>query len=192
MVELAQSDEHARFDRIVFDTAPTGHTLRLLTLPDFFDATLGKVVRLRQMLTGAADAVKGLFGVKADKDPAVVAMEGLRGRMEEARALFRDSSRNRFVIVTIPTVMAVAESGRLARALADEAVPVGGIIVNQVLRESEGSKFLDSRRKDQARALATLDADAGLHELQVVRAPVVDLEVRGVPALTYFGQQAWK
>ena len=120
------------YETIVFDTAPTGHTLRLLTLPDFFDATLGKVVRLRQMLTGAADAVKGLFGVKADKDPAVVAMEGLRGRMEEARALFRDSSRNRFVIVTIPTVMAAAESARLAASLRQEGIPINTLVVNQV------------------------------------------------------------
>ena len=92
--------------------------MRLLTLPDFVDATLGKVVRLRQRLTGAADAVEGLFGgAKSGPDPAVLALDALRDRMDRARSLFRCADTTSFVIVSIPTVMAAAESGRLARAL---------------------------------------------------------------------------
>lgn len=43
VVQFLKSEEYSRFDRVVFDTAPTGHTLRLLTLPDFLDKGLGKV-----------------------------------------------------------------------------------------------------------------------------------------------------
>ena len=41
VVQITKSPEYAHFTRIIFDTAPTGHTLRLLTLPDFLDASLG-------------------------------------------------------------------------------------------------------------------------------------------------------
>ena len=196
VVEFVNKDAYAHFDRIVFDTAPTGHTLRLLTLPDFVDATLGKVVRLRQTLTSAADAVKSVFGVKSEPDPAIVAAEALRDRTRAARALFRDRATTRFVIVTIPTYMAAVESQRLAAALDKEGVPIGAIVVNQVLADggsgATSAAFVASRRRDQARALASLEADTdGLASLQVVTAPVVDLEVRGVAALRYFGEQAW-
>ncbi|KAK9820634.1 hypothetical protein WJX81_000579 [Elliptochloris bilobata] len=192
VVQFINSPEYAHFSRIVFDTAPTGHTLRLLTLPDFLDASLGKIVRLRQKLVDAADTVKGLFGVKKEEDSAVQRLERLQARMEQARAVFRDAEATEFVVVTIPTVMAAAESVRLAAALKKEQVPVHALLVNQVVQESATQRFLAQRRRDQQRALQLLRDDPGLRELQVTEAPLVDLEVRGVPALMYFGGQVWK
>jgi len=79
VVQFLKSDDYAHFDRIVFDTAPTGHTLRLLTLPDFLDKGLGKLVRLRAKLAGAAGAVKSLFtGQAQEEDAAVRKMNDLR------------------------------------------------------------------------------------------------------------------
>lgn len=54
--------------------------------------------------------------------------------MEEARQLFRDKERTEFIIVTIPTAMAVAESERLATSLETEQVPVKRILINQLVR----------------------------------------------------------
>lgn len=62
-----------------------------------------------------------------------VRWEGLQDSLEEARQLFRDQERTEFVIVTIPTVMAMAESERLAASLQKEGVPVKRIVVNQMV-----------------------------------------------------------
>jgi arsenite-transporting ATPase len=59
VLQFVQGEEYARFTRIVFDTAPTGHTLRLLTVPDFVEASLARIVRLRKRL-GSASQVRGL------------------------------------------------------------------------------------------------------------------------------------
>jgi hypothetical protein len=62
----------------------------------------------------------------------------------------------------------------------------------QVIREEAGEKFLKARIADQQRALASLKADPGLGGLQLIEGPLFDLEVRGVPALQYFGSKVWK
>lgn len=112
-----------------------GHTLRLLSLPDFLDLTLGKVVRLRQKLSSAATAVKSIFGQQdADQDEAVNKLEALKRRLQEVKDLFRNQKTTEFVIVTIPTVLAISESGRLLQSLRAESVPVSRLVVNQLLR----------------------------------------------------------
>lgn len=62
----------------------------------------------------------------------------------------------------------------------------------QVIREEAGEKFLAARIADQQRSLAALKADPGLGKLQLIEGPLFDLEVRGVPALQYFGSKVWK
>lgn len=90
VVQFLDSPAYAHFDRIIFDTAPTGHTLRLLTLPDFLDKGLGKLVMLRARLGAAAGAVKNFFtGGKGEKDPAVVAMENMRVSLVATRLLVK-------------------------------------------------------------------------------------------------------
>ena len=78
VVEFVRGEEYARFSRIIFDTAPTGHTLRLLAVPDFVNASLGKIIRLRKRLAGASSALRGLFGASEQQDEAVAKLERLQ------------------------------------------------------------------------------------------------------------------
>ena len=73
-----RSEKYARFSRIIFDTAPTGHTLRLLTVPDFVEASLNKIIRLRKKLSSAGSALRGLFGASEQQDAAVQKLESLK------------------------------------------------------------------------------------------------------------------
>ena len=114
--------------------------------------------------------------------------------MVAVRQLFRNEKTTEFVIATIPTVMAATESGRLLKALRAESVPVKRIVVNQTVPESAAAhcNFCALRRKDQMRAMALIAADPGLSSLQLLQAPLFDLEIRGVPALKAMGEVVWK
>ncbi|KAH0927557.1 hypothetical protein HID58_019813 [Brassica napus] len=197
VIQFLESPEYNMFTRIVFDTAPTGHTLRLLSLPDFLDASIGKILKLRQKITSATSAIKSVFG-KEDNQPDAVSrfaekLERLRERMVKVRELFRDTESTEFVIVTIPTVMAVSESSRLSASLKKESVPVKRLVVNQILPPSSSDcKFCSIKRKDQMRALDMIREDSELSGLTLMEAPLVDMEIRGVPALRFLGDIIWK
>ena len=62
----------------------------------------------------------------------------------------------------------------------------------QIVSEGMGEAFVRLRLKDQAKSLAMIGEDADLSDLRQLRAPLVDYEVRGLPALTYFGGMVWR
>ncbi|KAJ9684642.1 hypothetical protein PVL29_016890 [Vitis rotundifolia] len=193
VMQFLESQEYSIFTRIVFDTAPTGHTLRLLSLPDFLDASIGKILKLKQKLASATSAIKSVFGQEETRQDAADKLERLRERMIKVRELFRDTDSTEFVIVTIPTVMAISESSRLHASLKRENVPVKKLIVNQVLPPSMSDcKFCAMKRKDQMRALDMIKDDPELSNLTLIQAPLVDVEIRGVPALQFMGDIVWK
>ncbi|KAM7263927.1 hypothetical protein ACFE04_001610 [Oxalis oulophora] len=188
VMQFLDSPKYNMFTRIVFDTAPTGHTLRLLSLPDFLDASIGKILKLREKISLATSAIKSVFGKGEAKQSVSEKLEQLRERMIKVRNLFRDADSTEFVIVTIPTVMAVSESSRLHASLKKENVPVKRLIVNQILPPSASDcKFCTMRRKDQMRALDMVRNDSELSSLTLIEAPLVDVEIRGVPALKFMG-----
>ncbi|XP_060676036.1 ATPase GET3B-like isoform X1 [Ziziphus jujuba] len=193
VIQFLEAQEYSMFTRIVFDTAPTGHTLRLLSLPDFLDASIGKLLKLRQKIASATSAIKSVFGQEETRQDATDKLERLRERMVKVRELFRDTDSTEFVIVTIPTVMAISESSRLSASLKKENVPVKRLIVNQILPPSASDcKFCAMKRKDQMRSLDMIQNDPELSSLTLIQAPLVDVEIRGVPALRFMGDIIWK
>lgn len=71
VVRFLRSPDYAQFRCVVFDTAPTGHTLRLLTLPDFLNTTVGKLVRLRFTISNALSQITNFFSRKEKSGQAI-------------------------------------------------------------------------------------------------------------------------
>ena len=135
--------DDSRFDRIVFDTAPTGHTLRLLKLPDVMESAMGKLIGVRAQVSSLADSVRGLFGTDAadadsdsgNGDDTDLDLEALQARMNRVGDALRDPERTEFRIVLVPETMAVRESERLLAELERYGVPIGRAVVNKVLED---------------------------------------------------------
>ena len=123
-----------RFELVVVDTAPTGHTLRLLELPELLDTMVGRVLRFRQRLGGMVEGLKGMFGEdQPDSTNDLEDLEVLRERIERLRIALSNPERTDFRIVMVPEEMSVRESVRLRDQLEDYGIPVGTVVVNRVM-----------------------------------------------------------
>ncbi|MDX1746637.1 MAG: TRC40/GET3/ArsA family transport-energizing ATPase, partial [Halobacteriales archaeon] len=124
-----------RFDRVVIDTAPTGHTLRLLELPEVMDSMVGRILRFREKVSGMAAGITGLFSGDDEPDEEAVAadLQEVRRQIERLRDVLTDPTRTDFRIVMVPERLSVVESQRLRDRLGGRNIPVGTVVVNRVM-----------------------------------------------------------
>ncbi|ADJ15899.1 ArsA family ATPase [Halalkalicoccus jeotgali] len=192
MRQLLQYLDDDRFDRVVIDTAPTGHTLRLLELPELMDSMVGRLMQFRQRMQGMVEGMKGMFG----DDPSEGGMgdlDELRERIEHLRATLRDPTKTDFRIVMVPEEMSVVESKRLLSRLAEFEIPVSTVVVNRVMEDFanvaggdpddfvspdiENCEFCNRRWKVQQGALTRSQELFRGHDVK--RVPLFADEVRG-------------
>jgi arsenite-transporting ATPase len=134
MQQLIRFLDDPRFERVVVDTAPTGHTLRLLELPELLDSMVGQVLRVQKRLSGLLDGVPG-FGDDEAEGADAPGLDEFRERIERLRAVLRDPARTDFRVVLVPEELSVRESERLVARLDEFGVPVGTVVVNRVLED---------------------------------------------------------
>eukprot|EP01084_Bolivina_argentea_P232093 391245_1 len=187
------------YNRIIIDTAPTGHTLRLLSFPDFLDKFLDQLIQLRSKLGGLLSLVQTMAGNRSMgratiSEKAELALQKLsvyKDRMVELKELFRDVETTEFCVVTTPTDLAVLESSRLLSSLSAEGISTRHLIVNQVLPLSieADSAYLQRIVNGQKDSLKKLQQIPGLNVTEV---PYFDMEVIGIYPLRYMAQVAFK
>jgi len=199
MRQLLEYLDDPRFDRVIVDTAPTGHTLRLLQLPEIMDSMVGRVMSIRQRMSGMVDGLKGMFGGGNDDPEPSADLDELRDRIERLRAVLRDPDQTDFRVVMIPEEMSVVESGRLVDRLGEFGIPVQTLVVNRVMESVdditdaeidpkwivtpnlEDCEFCQRRWQVQQDALQA--ATDLFRNRTVKRVPLLADEVRGEAAL---------
>jgi len=211
--ELMKQVQVLDYDVVVFDTAPTGHTLRLLSFPTILEKALGKVMELKDRFGGLIGQASALFG--GGGSPGQI-QDMLVGRLEETRAVinkvndaFQDPDLTTFICVCIPEFLSIYETERLVQELSKFGIDSHNIVVNQVLfpekDAEELGEWLDAnisslpkeareicskmmaRKKMQDKYIGQC-FDLYGDDFSVVLMPLLDFEVRGVEKLRDFSE----
>jgi arsenite-transporting ATPase len=179
--ELLKHMENPTWDVVVFDTAPTGHTLRFLSLPELIEAWSGRLLRLMRVSGGLRSM---LFGRK-ESDAMKEELERFRRRVLHVRRVLSDPATSSFTLVTIPERMGVNETLRAYESLIEYKLPIGGCLVNRITPEFD-HPFLQTRREQELTRI--LELDSALENVNVGRLELADTEIVGVNALRTIGE----
>lgn len=181
------------FDRVVFDTAPTGHTLRLLEFPRVADKALSKMDGLRRRLTPMLNMV-------AAGDPSVTEhvrraeeeIEKWKQGLQEVTNILNDQEMTTFVCVAIAEFLSVYETERLVQQLCELNINVRNVLVNQLMQPKQADVFnaLKTRSQMQRKYLAHVDELYPPEDFHITYMPLMPNEVRGVDALRTYGDLA--
>ena len=173
------------YDALVFDTAPTGHTLHLLALPEIMGAwTDGLLARGRQ---SDIDWMQRAPEADERSQQAAAILQRRRDRFAAARTRLLDPGRTRFVPVLNPDALSREETARMLKTLGERGIPLDTLIINRVLPDSADGDFLARRRQAEAEHLAAIDRDFA--HLKRLRIALTANEIRGLPALRHLACQ---
>ena len=168
------------YDAIVFDTAPTGHTLRLLSLPEILGAWIKSLIAKRQKSLELFKMV-GKFEKdmmrRAMEDPVIEALTRRQKRFEKSRKYLTDPESSAFFFVLNAERMPILETARAIELLEKFGIPIGGVVVNRVI-PSEAGDFFAARLTAQEGYLQDIHRRFGAKK--IVHLPLLRSDVQGM------------
>ena len=178
IVRLANTVRHPSPDLIVVDTAPTGHTLRLLASPDVVAA----VADVLDSLQEEHRAIRAHFARTAHPDRADQLIELLSRQAGETRSLLRDRARTTFHWVMLPEALSLAETFDALAVLEAARLPATTLVINRVLETGPPCPLCDRRRSEERRIVARARRTVARNR-EIVLMNDVGCEPRGVRLL---------
>lgn len=177
--EMATFDQFVRFldkpdsDVIVFDTAPTGKTLRELAMPFDWAGFLQKQIQEGKKLGEVMEMDQDSFRY----------LERDKQRYDKALDVLRSTRSTVFTLVLLPERLPIEETQSAISGLSKLGIPVQALVANQCILPEviEGNRFLTARARLQARYLNEIDSRFG--ELLKTRLPLLDHDVSDTTAL---------
>ncbi|MBK3393209.1 ArsA family ATPase [Psychrobacter sp. M9-54-1] len=204
LITAADADSDKRYEHIIFDTAPTGHTLRLLVLPEMMGAwTDGLLAQQRRQakLRSVANHLDSHNQKSSQKDinkkdvpnpfaqkksdrweQAVAVLEKRKQLFRQAGILLHDRSQTAIVLVMTADVLPLAETKRAIEQLEESKLTPAAIVINQLIVPTQSDEFWRLRAERQQQLLQDIENSFSNYPLYPIYLQQTD--VRGTEALS--------
>lgn len=173
------------YDYIIFDTAPTGHTLRLLTLPALLESWIDSLLAKRRKTLMYKEMYERDYEI-SKKDGIVEILLRRKQNLVKAKEILLDSGRLGFVFVLNAEKLAIDETKKASDILKKNDVPIAAYVVNRILPEGSSDTFWIEKKKREAELLSKIEILFG--GKPIYRIPLLprDMTVKEVFAMSKY------
>ncbi|KAK7419901.1 Golgi to ER traffic-related protein [Neonectria punicea] len=190
--EVLKQVKSLSYETIIFDTAPTGHTLRFLQFPSVLEKALAKISQLSSQYGPLLNGFLGSNGALPNGQSLgemTEKLESLRETISEVNTQFKDADLTTFVCVCIAEFLSLYETERMIQELAGYGIDTHSIVVNQLLfpKKESDCEQCGARRKMQRKYLDQYE-ELYAEDFNVVKMPLLVEEVRGKEKLEKFSE----
>ena len=183
-LEISASVENRSYDCIIVDTAPSGHTLRLLAMPEF----IRKWLDMLDTLLAKHRYMKWAFTRSQYRDELDAFVEELAASVKRMEDLLRDSARCSFVPVMLAEAMSIRETVSIVKEVDRLKLPMNDIVINRLYPDNPCAVCREERLR-QIRELRNLFSQTHLSRFALWTVPLYAEEVRGRKALESFWER---
>lgn len=179
--------EDSDYDLYIWDTAPTGHTLRLLAMPDVLNEWVRVLARMRWKYK---QMVVQLVRREPDYSPEDDLLLSWKKTVKKVSELLKEPEKNMLIGVTIPEAMAVNETRRMNETLKSYGISMRHLLINNVITENRTCGFCQRKREVQQLHIAAIHRE--FPTCKIIEISQYAGEVNGIESLKEFARQCSK
>jgi arsenite-transporting ATPase len=182
--------EGGQYDLVVWDTAPAGHTLRLLHLPQIFLKHLEAATKFYMNLYSYFEKLKESVKLKKGKRSLLEIISGWENLAEKVVSFIRDTQKSDFIIVTIPEALGVRQTERIIKDFDEYQLRVNHLIVNYVIQEADCN--FHKMRKEMQQSYIKILKDLYSDRIRLIELPLMPYEIKGVERINKISEILFK
>ncbi|MBN2797484.1 MAG: ArsA family ATPase [Clostridia bacterium] len=188
MVEIILN-EYENYDFIIFDTAPTGHTIRLLSLPEMLEGWINTLLKKRRKTLALKAMVDRIKGIDKEDDPVVQILKQRQKKLNQARALMMDEKNLSFYFVLNAERLPIEETKKAVKLLKQYKIPVKGLVINRLLPEHPEESFWIEKKKQEVYYLDEIHTSFQLEKMYKIPLFETDMHENSIQKMSnYFNE----
>ncbi|MFD2043907.1 ArsA family ATPase [Ornithinibacillus salinisoli] len=148
-------EESGNFDKLIFDTAPTGHTIRLLSLPELMGVWIEGLLQRRRKTN--ENYTQLLNDGEPIEDPIYDVLRNRQERFSKAREILLNPSTTGFIFVLNPERLPILETKKAINLLDKYHLHVKSLLINKVLPEQSDGGFFLKRKQHEKKYITMIE-----------------------------------